>query len=63
MLVANLFVFIPTCYVLLAEGNHGLWLSFMLFMVTRAVLMAYASNRQMYGNKNNNVPLFTYEQS
>ncbi len=41
MLVATIVVFIPAWYVLQPWGNHGLWLAYSLFMLGRAVTMAW----------------------
>jgi len=34
-------VFLPACYLFSSLGNHGLWLAFTLFMLSRAVTMAW----------------------
>ncbi|MGB5579626.1 MAG: MATE family efflux transporter, partial [Woeseia sp.] len=39
MLFSTLIVFLPAWYLLQGLGNHGLWLAFMLFMLSRAVGM------------------------
>lgn len=41
MVISTLVVFLPTWYVLQFLGNHGLWLSFIIFMVSRSVGMHY----------------------
>ncbi len=42
MFFSTVLIFIPAWYLLLPYGNHGLWLAFMLFMVTRGLTMAWA---------------------
>jgi MATE family multidrug resistance protein len=54
MLIATFLVFIPMWFAFSAWGNHGLWLSFMLFMVARAVFMSLVYFRRMNDSKNNN---------
>ena len=39
MLVSTVVVFLPAWYLLRGFGNHGLWLSFMLFMASRGIGM------------------------
>ncbi len=40
MLIASLLVFLPAWYLLMPRyGNHGLWIAFLLFMVTRGLSM------------------------
>lgn len=41
MLVATIVVFIPAWYLLQPWANHGLWLAYSLFMLARAVTMAW----------------------
>lgn len=41
MLISTLLVFLPAWYLLQGLGNHGLWLAFMIFMLSRAVGMHY----------------------
>ena len=40
MLIATFFGFIPIWYLLQPYGNHGLWLSFHLFMILRTIVLA-----------------------
>ena len=40
MVFSTLFVFLPACYLFSGWGNHGLWLAFTLFMLSRAITMA-----------------------
>ena len=39
MLFSTFLVFLPAYYLLQPLGNHGLWLSFMLFMAARGLTM------------------------
>lgn len=41
MLFSSLAVFLPAWYLLQAWGNHGLWISFLLFFAARGVSMAW----------------------
>ena len=41
MLISTVVVFLPAWYVLQFLGNHGLWLSFVIFMASRSVGMHY----------------------
>ena len=45
MVFSTLVVFLPACYVFSGWGNHGLWLAFTLFMLSRAVTMAWLWRR------------------
>jgi MATE family multidrug resistance protein len=45
MLVSAFGVYLPAWYVLQPLGNHGLWLSLMLFMAARAVTMGVVYRR------------------
>ena len=38
-MVSTVVVFLPAWYLLRGFGNHGLWLSFMLFMASRGIGM------------------------
>jgi MATE family multidrug resistance protein len=44
-------VFVPVFYLARAAGlgNHGLWLAFVVFMVSRAVTMGTVYRRRMRG--------------
>ncbi len=40
MIIATIFVFIPSWYVLMPRfGNHGLWMAFLCFMIARGLAM------------------------
>jgi len=41
MLISAFVIFVPAWYALQFLGNHGLWLSFMLFMASRGIGMHY----------------------
>ncbi len=41
MLISTVIVFLPAWYALQFLGNHGLWLSFIIFMASRSVGMHY----------------------
>ncbi|NNE59770.1 MAG: MATE family efflux transporter [Woeseia sp.] len=47
MLVSTIGVFLPAWYLLQGLGNHGLWLAFMLFMLSRAVGMHFYYKRRV----------------
>jgi len=49
LLIATFLVFLPSYYILENYiGNHGLWLSMMLFMVTRGVMLTIFRKRYIY---------------
>lgn len=49
MLISTFLIFFPFFYLLTAFfGNHGLWLSLMLFMVSRGLLLTYYSKKYIY---------------
>jgi MATE family multidrug resistance protein len=41
MLISTIVVFLPAWYALQFLGNHGLWLSFVIFMASRSIGMHY----------------------
>jgi MATE family multidrug resistance protein len=45
MLLSTIGVFLPAWYGLQSAHNHGLWLAFVLFMVSRALTMAWVYQR------------------
>ena len=45
MVFSTLAVFLPACYLFGFLGNHGLWLAFTVFMLSRAVTMAWLWHR------------------
>lgn len=47
MLAATLFVFVPAWWLSLDWGNHGLWLSFTVFMAARGIGMALTYRQRM----------------
>ena len=47
MLVSAFVIFVPAWYVLQFLGNHGLWLSFMLFMAGRGIGMHFYYRRRL----------------
>jgi multidrug resistance protein, MATE family len=50
MLIATLVIFFPCFYGLsYLLGNHGLWLSMMIFMLSRGVLLTFYSKKYIYG--------------
>ncbi|MFV2054924.1 MAG: MATE family efflux transporter [Thiohalomonadales bacterium] len=48
MLVATFLVFVPASYLFSAWANHGLWLAFVLFMLTRSMLMGWEYRRNTH---------------
>lgn len=49
MLISTLFVFFPA-YIILSRimGNHGLWLAFILFMLSRTITMSFLAPGAIY---------------
>ncbi len=47
MLISTFVVFVPAWYALQFLGNHGLWLSFMLFMASRGIGMHFYYRRRV----------------
>ena len=47
MVISTVVVFLPTWYVLQFLGNHGLWLSFIIFMASRSIGMHYYYRRHL----------------
>jgi len=49
MLISTVFVFFPA-YIVLNRliGNHGLWLAFILFMLSRTITMSLMAPRVLY---------------
>ncbi len=41
MLVSTFIVYLPACYLLQDQGNHGLWLSLMAFFIARALSLLW----------------------
>ncbi len=51
MIIASIFIFLPTWYFLTPFlGNHGLWISFLCFMLTRGVSMTLMAKRNIIEN-------------
>jgi len=50
MLVSTLLVFLPSWYLLQPLGNHGLWLAFTVFMVSRGIGMHFYYRHRIVGN-------------
>jgi len=49
LLIATFIVFIPSYYLFREPlGNHGLWLSMMLFMIARGVLLTFFRKKYIY---------------
>ena len=49
MLISTFVIFVPAWYALQFLGNHGLWLSFMLFMASRGIGMHYFYRQRLAG--------------
>lgn len=45
MLVSTFLVFLPAWYICEPYGNHGLWLAFTMFQLSRSVTMSFAAYR------------------
>ena len=49
MIIASLIVFLPAWYILMPlYGNHGLWIAFLLFMITRGISMTLMANKTIF---------------
>lgn len=49
MIVASIFIFLPSYYLTIESfGNHALWFSLHLFMISRGVLMWIMANRSVF---------------
>lgn len=49
MIVASIFIFLPSYYLTIESfGNHALWFSLHLFMISRGVLMWLMANRSVF---------------
>ena len=52
MLIASLLVFVPACALLIPRwGNHGLWVSFLLFMAARGLCLTLMAPRAIFGEQ------------
>lgn len=47
MLISTFVIFVPAWYALQFLGNHGLWLSFMLFLASRGIGMHFFYSRRL----------------
>lgn len=55
MVISTIFVFIPTWYFLMPKfGNHGLWISFMCFMIARGIVMTLMYKKNIINIVKNN---------
>ncbi|MGM0496773.1 MAG: MATE family efflux transporter [Bacteroidota bacterium] len=53
MLLSTLVFFIPVYYLLAGPmGNHGLWLAFLLFQLSRGVIQTFQSSRAIFNKLN-----------
>jgi multidrug resistance protein, MATE family len=50
MLIATIFGFIPTWYYFSFLENHGVWLAFHIFMITRALVLGWYFKRLYRAN-------------
>jgi MATE family multidrug resistance protein len=49
MIVASLGIFLPLSYLLIpGMGNHGLWLSLMIFLLARGAIMSMYAPRAIF---------------
>jgi len=48
LLIATFAVFLPSYYLLIPYGNHGLWLALMFFMASRAILLTLFSEKSIF---------------
>ncbi len=50
LLVATILIFLPAYYLLNGSlENHALWLSMMLFMITRGIMLTLFKDKYIYG--------------
>ena len=50
MIIASIVVFLPSYYLTIHNlGNHALWLSLNLFMISRGILMWLMAKRAVFG--------------
>lgn len=50
MIIAVLFIFLPTYYLSIGElHNHGIWLSMTVLMVARGGLLSFSANKHIFG--------------
>lgn len=55
MIISSIFIFIPIWYFLTPSlGNHGLWIAFLCFMITRGLVMTILANKNIVQEVNNN---------
>lgn len=55
MIIASIFVFLPAWYILVPLlENHGLWIAFLCFMLTRGIVMTLMAKKNIIQNVNNN---------
>lgn len=48
MIISSIFVFLPACYLLKPHlGNHGLWISFLCFMIARGITMTFMAKKNI----------------
>lgn len=48
MIISSIFVFLPAWYFLMPSlGNHGLWIAFLCFMITRGIVMTILAKRNI----------------
>lgn len=48
MIISSVFVFIPAWYFLMPSyGNHGLWIAFLCFMITRGIVMTILAKKNI----------------
>ena len=55
MIISSIFVFIPSWYILMPRfGNHGLWISFLFFMIARGAAMSLMYKKNIVNVVKNN---------
>lgn len=48
MIISSIFIFLPTWYFLTPRfENHGLWIAFLCFMITRSIVMTYMAKKNI----------------
>lgn len=48
MIISSIFIFLPTWYFLTPRfENHGLWIAFLCFMITRSIVMTFMAKKNI----------------
>jgi len=53
MIISSIFIYIPSWYILTPKlGNHGLWIAFLCFMISRGIIMTILHKKNIINVKN-----------